>query len=1690
MNDQQPSTTASDAPEDSSLDAPQSATALTPESSPAVAPGKRLEAWQRKLLDLTRRNRLLNFKATARTLILLGEDLEGIENALAMGRDMLLTSREQALADDVLETMREAGLGDSLDGDTWARNQAFSSHCTEDLATALEKRRLVVDLTQTECEDRQVKLFRESRTIIEETGSNTLFLALGFLRWYEEDASDKPAHAPVLLLPVTLVRKSAREGYVLRAADDDARLNVTLVEMLRQNFGLVGDDLEELLEGDGDNPGLDVTAMLDRMAAAVSHLPRWQVVPMAAVGFFSFAKFVMWRDLREHATALMAHPLIQHLNLTPGNAFDPNPMPKESQVEDLHPPQEVFCPLDADSSQLAAVFAASSGRSFVLQGPPGTGKSQTITNLIAQCMAMGKRVLFVAEKLAALTVVNDRLEKVGLGPFCLELHSSKVSKKQVLEQLRRAQELTGERSPQGWGRLGDELSESRRRLNAYVDALHSMRSIGMSVFAATGRCIHMRAEGAGEREQTSPMQLGISATTEATHFQKCLNAARELGDAYEAVPEGDRAGLRPIGVTSWETSLEKRITESLSSLESTRATLEAASLALAPLLGVPLDTLAKATEATWRAALNFAERVSAMPVISGEIATWGDWRANVESAKSLFTELTEAQSKRAAVLELAHESLLSLDVEPPLHDARDAWTRAGQAGWLTAWLHRRRGRKLLQPYVKGTLGDNRAPELIDLALDARARARRLKESNEGQRLFGNAWQGVASNLNVLQAQAVALKELRQAAIAFAEALKQQGISEVQDSGLYANALELSSGRRADSPAPEVWQANIRTARDAFVRFESSLSQASHVLQTPADIALYDSGTPWLPTWRDVISHCSRALSSLREWCRYQLRRSEAIALKLADLVAALELHDMPPSDARAEAEYAMLDAWLRATIDRDSQLREFTSAEHQKRIEHFRRIDREMMDLTQAELRSRLAARAPSLDVNANSQSELGILKRELAKKGRHLPVRQLMKQIPNLVARLKPCFLMSPMSIAQYLDSSLPPFDLVVFDEASQIFVHDAIGAISRGRSCVVVGDSRQLPPTNFFQRMDTDDDQPDLEGDTYIVKDLESILDECDAAGLHSMHLRWHYRSRHEELIAFSNHHYYDNRLYTFPNAIQEHSRLGVHFHHVSDGVYDRAKSRTNRIEAERLVEFLVQELRNELPNSHPRTYGVVTLSQAQQVLIQDLLDARLREEPQLERFFGTDDPESVFIKNLENVQGDERDVMLFSVGYGPDAAGKLAFNFGPINTTGGERRLNVAVTRARQAMHVFSSIRAEQIDLNRTNALGAQHLKSFLAYAEMGPQSLFNESMATGELAESPFETQVASALRERGWQIDHQVGCSGYRIDLAVKHPEFPGAYLIGIECDGASYHSASSARDRDRLRQAVLERLGWKLVRVWSTDWWLDPARELDKVEASIKAALDDYGSGDGADNTEPPSSVALDPGHADKNAPSVSDAGPADSSLNDASEEDGSPESSRLNLPGARLYASTRLPGIGLDSNAYFERSATRQLQAQIAEIVATEAPLDWDMLCQRIRDAWGIQRFTKRAEDRLEDVLRAMPADTRPVYRGEFLWAPGQDPLTFEGFRVPPDRDSRRSYASLPPEEIANAAHAILEQQFSLPFEELVKEVARVFNYSSTGAKLRERIEEGISLLARRGDCIIRDGLVLRTTEGQSTAG
>jgi hypothetical protein len=637
----------------------------------------------------------------------------------------------------------------------------------------------------------------------------------------------------------------------------------------------------------------------------------------------------------------------------------------------------------------------------------------------------------------------------------------------------------------------------------------------------------------------------------------------------------------------------------------------------------------------------------------------------------------------------------------------------------------------------------------------------------------------------------------------------------------------------------------------------------------------------------------------------------------------------------------------------------------------------------------------------------------------------------------------MSPISVAQYLSLDLEPFDLIIFDEASQMPTPEAIGAMARGKHVIVVGDPKQMPPTSFFSAQQFDEENAEKE-------DLESILDDCLALPMPSRYLLWHYRSRHESLIAFSNAKYYENKLLTFPSV--DDIKTKVQWMHI-EGFYDRSRARHNMAEGKAVVEEVLNRLRHT--EHSKKSIGIVTFSSVQQKLIQDLLDEAFEKHPDLE-IKATQSEEPLFIKNLENVQGDERDVILFSIGYGPDKEGKVYLNFGPINREGGWRRLNVAVSRARYEMKVFSTLRAAHIDLSRTASEGVAGLRAFLEYAEKGKHALPQSVGISGNLLGS-FEMQLAEALRKKGHGIHTAVGTSGFKIDMAVVNPELPGEYLLAILCDGKPFEHIAAARDRFVGKMQVLRQLGWPVERVWATDWWNHPEKTISMLEESIQKAMESE--------------------HIADLFPKLS----APDTLSESLIENEPVNYNSLPPNSFPKYLPVVLPVVSSFSAVEFLWPQHEALiGSQLKKVIKGEAPIVRKLLYQRVLQAWSITRLGTRIQAALDSITEHLDADVKQI-NGQEIIAPKGFDWNAKLFRVPDDTNdkSRRDADVLPVTEVANAMHEILKQHFTLNAADLFRETSRIMGFARSGTNVETLMKASLKF-ALDNEIIFEKGGIL----------
>ncbi|MFZ5697796.1 MAG: DUF3320 domain-containing protein [Pseudomonadota bacterium] len=1562
----------------------------------------RIDHWRSKLLDLTLRNKLINFKPTKQTIPIYYPEPERLEDLLAEGKTFRIGSLPGLMGEGDPRNLAQ-------------HEKGTAAHLKEHLATdALKKNEVLAELLAKDLDNRLTEIFRAARTAQEEGGANTLFLVLGMLKWVESKDSSRSLLAPIVMVPVSLERKSVSSGFSFNRHDDETVVNPTLLQLLQRQFNLRIEGITDAAELPSDESGVDVGAIWARFRSAVVDIPGFEVVPTVSLGMFSFTKYLMWKDLTDRLEDVLASPLVRHLVGSSGN--DPLPSGEfvhEARLDDTKHPNQLYLPVDCDSSQLSAVNAAADGVSFVLEGPPGTGKSQTITNIIADNLARGRTVLFVSEKVAALSVVHDRLKKIGLGPFLLELHSAKSSKADVLGQLGQALAAAGRQTNGDWEAQAQRLSGLRTHLNDYVRALHEVHPSGLSIFKATSEVVKHTQWTACNFDWANP----DSHTRE--YLDDLRDVAQRLSQLGKEIKDLDRGALAPVLNPDWTKAWQEALLSDSRTLTSR--------------IGANSESWASAMSATGLSALradmrtqrNFSSLVSVLLQVRPEYISLLGEQDHLRSQSLLRSIAMHGRKRSELVAEVGvgySEDILRLTPD----DVGLAWRQASGSWWLKRIIGQFRVRGLLGAYsTSGTRPTVEAvPGLLGQLSAIRAEDEALRSvALDASRVLGGLWQESRTDWDRIDGAEAWLKSYADTTAILAA----QDISMLQ--GIRAALAERISAFPAAFAAEGDIGSKLIACRAAL---DATLEAIDKVATTAGcareDLVGEDARADVWDNLRHRMSVWGASAGSLRDWCLWQGARRDGLGKGLTYFIQSLEQGNTPVERAAEYFDFSYADWWLGKVSGRYPVLSQFRSVEHERKIKEFRDADARFAELTKLHVQATLSSRVPGSAMPPPG-TPLAYLKRELQKRARHSPVRRLLSELSGVLPRITPCLLMSPLSVAQYLDASGAKFDLVIFDEASQIPTWDAIGAIARGKQVIVVGDPKQLPPTNFFNASENDDGA--VTDDSEMVDDLESILDECIGAGLPTRSLKWHYRSRRESLIAFSNFRYYGSKLITFPSP--ETPDLGITYHHVP-GHYARAGARTNRQEAEAVVKFIRQHF--SIGSTPPKSLGVVTFSQPQQKLIEDLVDAARRNDKELDRNIAAQTSEPLFVKNLENVQGDERDIILFSICYGPDETGRMAMIFGPLNRDGGHRRLNVAITRAKEEVHIFATLKPEQLDLSRSKAAGVSDLKLYLEYAQRGPVALLAQASPTGGLPESPFEVEVLRFLQEKGWQVHPQVGCSSYRIDLGVVDPRASGRYLMAVECDGASYHSAATARDRDKLRQAVLEQLGWKVHRIWSTEWWTSPAREKNRVIEALEKA-----------QSEEPNTLfahaPIDP----LVAPPINEV------------EQSTPAPMVTALSKALMYSES--PNLRGNREAFLAPSEAPAVRQMVEQIIHHEGPVSDALIRKRIVSAYGFDRSGNRIQERIDALLQGRQGVTREDDR-EFYWPLSVSPGAWRGFRSGGNRDS----LDIPIEELANAARAVLEEYVVADEGTLAKSMASIFGILRVSKQIQERMVAGIGRL------------------------
>lgn len=1666
----------------------------------AVNIENKIEIWQNKLLDLGKRNKLLNYKETKRsTLRITTPEIYKFWDSFVKNEKPL----EFPFYDDI-EDEEETTL--------------FSD---------VETNQSVKDMQKT-----LRNLRDKAKTATEEQGINVLYLSFGFLEWNESKDSEQYFRSPLILVPVTLTMESISSPYILSLHEDEILLNPTLQYKLENDFGIL------LPEFDEDSELREYFAKINNL---FSH-NRWKVIEETSLSLLSFLKINMYNDLSKHRDNIIGNPIVRAIS---GDASALNPIPDEINAYDFDAktkPIDVFQVVDADSSQQDAILCAKKGISFVLQGPPGTGKSQTITNIISECLADGKKVLFVSEKMAALDVVYRRLTAAGLNDFCLVLHSYKANKKAVLEQLETVLNLAkkkAELSDDAYLKL-DTLERDREKLNQYANELfEKVEPLGKSIYMVNGILANLNEyedvifplENIDKADWNqysryiyvlnefvnSIGKMSEDYTANPWHGANVLSVSNELRhDIGATLPKlSDKIKKYQIEFQKIQQDLSLNFPATYTSIEKLIELLRIAKGSpiipiqwilggeISPLfdevaeceslknnffnakgkLTLQYDALHSLDKSISLSEMNCLQSHSEIQREKDQLSTFIKSTKvlsaidSVDSYDRLMDEKSQVKEKadfinttRDTLLGAFEKEIFDVDYTAILGRYRTEYTSFFKY-FKSSYKTDKKQMQSLYKDISGKINDEIILSTIN-SLKEIAEAKEWLQNNAAcfKTVFYDDFCGENTDFQKIEHQILLHKTTIETITTLGElhdiALK----SNDMESNLIAHYSFLYDGLDTS------W-GNIRNALTWGVSFrkaveENHLSQSfvekicenkkivgcckdyeQRFIEMMQDIdielnwflKIFDDATELktteFPDFIKRINQCNNGLFLLEEWIDFRNARKNCREEGLTEYIEKIEEEKIAPNYILPIFQKRFFRLWLDAVLPNYPAILNFRRINQENTISEFASLDKIQFEIAKARIKGKLINDLPSFDHFTSGVDEISILKRELSKRRKIMPIRKLFQQIPNLLPTLKPCLMMSPLSVSLFLEAETYQFDTVIFDEASQVCTENAIGAIARGKQVIIAGDSKQLPPTNFFgaslSDLDYDTDDED-EDDGYAY---ESILDEANL--LPERTLLWHYRSRHEHLIAFSNAKIYKNNLITFPSNVDKVPDNGVEYEYVRDGFYDRGGKKGNVIEAKRVAEIVFEHFKKH-PNS---SIGVIAFGEVQQQAIDTSIRKMRMENQMFESFFNEDKEEPFFVKNLENVQGDERDTIVFSIGYAKDANGVFRMNFGPLSKSGGERRLNVAITRAKYNVKLVGSILPTDINIDKISSDGPKLLRAYIDFALNGVASLSRE-IAESDIVEhdSPFEKAVYNFLDRKEYKLGTQVGCSGYRIDMAVKHPTLSGQYVLGIECDGAAYHSARTARERDRLRQDVLEQMGWKIYRIWSTDWIKDPVTEGEKLIEAVEDALKNY--------AVPYEEVIK------TDAPKADDFVSIEKKTISVEEQ--------RNPYGFEEEKSVSFSDLPRNYSGYLS------IEDCIVEVVKQRFPIHYDLLCKELAPLLGNEKATVKVKREVDYGLSKLGKQI--IRKDNFLFPSSYDKIT-------PRQNNTRKIDYVAKEELAEAMLCVLDKYIGATKETLCAETARAYNYNRMTQNISSAMDRAFELLLQENRVEVLEGKVLNNS-------
>lgn len=1435
---------------------------------------------------------------------------------------------------------------------------------------------------------RLIRTFRSSKMFLEEKGANILFLALGFLKWKEE-ATSIFYRSPLILVPVEIKRNEGQEKYYIVYSGEEIRLNVSLIAKMKADYGIDIDfDYEDEIKG------IDEYMRFVNEVISTSPHNDWQIeTSSGAFDFFSYAKFLMYNDLDLsvwlNEKGELDNEVLKKLFVT---EFD-DKLSDHIDVERELTPTGICNVVDADSSQASVIYDINQGKNMVIQGPPGTGKSQTITNIIASSIAKGKSILFVAEKKAALDVVKTRLEKVGLGDLVLELHSQKANKKDVLKSIEHTVNL-GEPKINDDVALRMKYNSTKEELNNYKKVVNKhLASSQLPLVEIYGLALQTKDKLDRDNVRFPRITFENICFWSEEDFEKRHQVCKEFIELVSYVGKIEKHPLYGVSIKECLPYEQVSIKEQLSDLDDSFSSLVTCINQIGNEFGnKTINTLFESGRLI--NSIDLLEKYQNITAISCQDPVLIDEQTRIDELINSAKEIKKYEKENKFFGELIYSEF-------------DEYIRLYEEYSKASFLKKKQMKEVknkLSSFINGGYSQTKIESLYSFAKKYK---NCIEHEEEFQYLFKDLYQGIIStNWEAIEDLLVPTRE-------FLSAIKDyKVISQVRGVIGEEESLDKLCDLRA-------------TYLELKGKFEYKLKEFINF--TKFDFSKKFNYSSWYEDdtfleVKKVINNWKNNIDSIIEVVRYNSLVYQFETLKIDGLLDYYyQTGKYEHLDDILAFEY--YDSLINYAYDSYPTLGSFKEFKIERVIEVFKELDNRLMLENIKHILKVHYDKMPSIN---DSSKEISIIRRELQKKKNQMPIRKLFAKTGATIQKIKPVFMMSPISVASFLPPKEVIFDLVVFDEASQVRPVEAFGPLLRARQIVVVGDSKQLPPTTFFDTMTSKYD--DMADDDYDIANMESILSLLLAKNIPERTLSWHYRSRNQSLISVSNNEFYDRELKVFPSVYDKDPNEGLVFVYLPNAYYSRGGTRTNKLEAREVIKKAIEHA-EMYPNL---SLGIASFSLAQQEELYREFESQIKKvtNPKVKEFFNSTNSEPFFIKNLENVQGDERDVIFISIGYGYDEKHSISMDFGPLNKEGGERRLNVLITRAKSKCVVFSNITSHDINLSKTSAKGVIALKRFLEYAQ-------NRIIFVSKNVETQadgFVEYIASKLQEYGYEVDTKIGVNG-GVDIAIFDKEL-NRFTVGVECDGGSYKDLDSATDRERIRRNVLKSLGWKLYHIWSPDYYRNPKSEFDKLLSFIQEAKKEENEKGNSKNKE----LVIQRGHQEK-IQEVKGAIPY------------------------KVYTGPKRRALVL--NEY------ENLKPLVEKICLVESPLHVALLKKKLL---ALTNVVKLNEDQHNNIQKVISDSEIIELRGDFIYDVNQDKFEVRNRELLDKLFKKGEY--IPDEEIVSFIMLCVESGEACDKDEIVKAIPSILGVPK-GKALIERVENILNTLLAENKLYLEDGVI-----------